>query len=207
MSAFDDLFDKSPLPIVFKQAKTISKEECRAVYDYMNECRPKTILEFGTQYGCSTCMFICLAKWLKTDIKLHSWDILDQVKGICINKNHFMLHIEDITGKEEEVFQRYKPDMLFLDAHPYILTRNLVKICLRDKIDFMCHDVSLAIINALKARSNNFKDTTIYGAWEPYVLSELIDKKILTDDYYENDQVVVKCIRDKYGLAIVRNKK
>jgi len=54
MLKFDELFDKSALPKVIKMAKTLSKEECRAVYGYMQQKKPQVILEFGVQYGCST---------------------------------------------------------------------------------------------------------------------------------------------------------
>jgi len=201
---FNKSFDDSALPKILQKAKTLSKRECQAVYEYIDQNRPKTILEFGVQFGCSTRVFIEIAKWLNYKINLHSWDIIDIVN--CADKRDFTMHVENITNKENSILV-HNPDLIFLDAHPYILTKNLIVICLKNKINFMCHDVSFANIATLKKSSDSFKNKKAYGAWESYVLSELVSPKILTDDCYEDDKVIVKCIRDLHGLAIVQNKK
>lgn len=203
MSDFDTLFNNSCLPNIINKAKTISKKECSALFDYLAKYKPVNILEFGCQHGCSTRVFLEMTKWLDYKVNLHSWDIDNKV--IYIKQKDFTLHVEDLTNKEQNILS-YKPDLVFLDAHPYELTYNLTKVCLDNKINFMCHDVSFAIIEALKKRSNDYKDKTIYAAWEPYVLSELISDKILTENHYEDDNVIVDCIRDLYGLAIIKNK-
>ena len=201
--SFDKLFDESELPFVLSQAKTISKEECRAIYDYMKEYKPKTILEFGVQYGCSTRVFLEIAKWLDMDIDLHSWDIVDEIKKVCVRKSDFTFHKQDISGKEEETILEYKPDMVFLDAHPYYLTKELMQVCLKHKINFLTHDVATGLYEVLRERSNNFKNLNAYGAWELYILMELFSDKLLTEDHYEDDKVKIDCIRDKWGLSVV----
>lgn len=206
MSKFDELFDNSKLPEILKMAKTLSKEECRQIYLYMEEYKPKVVLEFGVQFGCSTAVFLQISKWLDLDIELHSWDIVDVVKSSCVNKKDFSFHVEDITGKEEETLLKYQPDMIFLDAHPYHMTKALMKACVKHKINFLTHDVNKRLYDGLEARSGNFKRLETYGAWELYVLAELFSPVLIEEDYFENDEVEIRCYRDIWGLCVVKVK-
>lgn len=201
---FDILFDTSCLPDTLKKAKTISKKECESIYYYMKKYKPVNILEFGTQYGCSTRAFLEMAKWIGYKINLHSWDILDSVR--CVDKNEFCFHLEDIS-KKEELLLDYKPNLVFLDAHPYYMTKNIMQICLREKINFICHDVSDDVYNTTKERSKNFSNLSCYAAWESYILQELIYKDILSVTSYENNFLFVDFTIDRYGIAIIRHKK
>jgi len=206
MEKFDNLFDNSRLPGILSIAKTLSKEECRQIYHYMKEYMPNKILEFGVQFGCSTAVFLQIAEWLGLDIELHSWDIIDVVKKQCVDKNDFNFHKVDITGREEEIILEYKPDMVFLDAHPYHMTKDLMINCVKYKINFLTHDVAIGLYNELKIRSDNFNKLEIYGAWELYILCELFSDKLLIEDYFENDQVQIKCYRDQWGLSVIKVK-
>jgi len=203
---FDNAFDNSKIPEILKKTKTISKEEWRAIYQYIEEKHPSTIFEFGAEYGVSAFAFLEMANWLKIKVDFHSWDIVDRIK--CVDKTRLQYHLDDITGREHIEFDKYKPDLVFLDAHPYVLTKNIIKICLSRKINFMCHDVGLNIWEKAKHFSNNFTSgfTHCRVAWELYVLMELIDKSLLEKDFFENDKVKVRMIRDMYGLAIVEVK-
>jgi len=209
MMDFDLLFDRSDLPYVLKQAKTLSKEECRAIYNYFEEYKPKRILEFGTQYGCSTRVFIEISKWFGLDAEVHSWDINCQIRKDCVDRNSFTFHQEDITGKEKHIIDTFRPDLVFLDAHPYELTKNLMTVCIEKDINFMCHDVSVEIYERSKLRSNNFtnKNPSNGTEWELYLLKELISKDIINRDFFENDKIIVECVRDRFGLAIIKTKK
>jgi len=206
---FDELFDNGCLPKVLKVNRSLSKEECRNICSYMSENRPKVMFEFGVQNGCSTRAFVEMAKWnVLDDFELHSWDIVDEVQ--CISKDDFHFHLEDVTGKEETIFGKYNPDLVFLDAHPYELTRNIMKICLERKIDFMAHDVVHSIgLQRTCVRTNGFTDLTVKtnANWELYLMGILINTQLWHDDYYEDDVLEVNCIRDSCGLAIVKFKR
>lgn len=205
---FDEFFDNSNLPDMLKRAKTLSKKECNGIFDYMRDKKDIILLEFGTQYGCSTAVFLQIAKHLEININLHSWDVMDIVKKDIVDKRDFSLHIENITGREKFIFNEYKPNLVFLDAHPYDLTKNIVSICLERKIDFMCHDVSPEIYERTKRQTDNFINKSIKtkAAWELLILMELISESLLTSNGFTNDKIRVNCIRDKYGLAIIENK-
>jgi len=206
--SFDELFDNGCLPKVLKVNRSLSKEECRHIYNYMNEKNPKVMFEFGAQNGCSTKSFVEMAKWVNIGFSLHSWDIVDELK--CISKKEFNFHLEDVTGNEEFIFDKYHPDFVFLDAHPYELTRNLIKICLKRKIDFIMHDIAYSIgLQRTCERTNGFTDLSVKtnANWELFLLGVLINTKIWHDDYYENDVLEVKCIRDSCGLAIIKFKR
>lgn len=206
MRKFDELFDQSALPKILGMAKTLSKEECRQIYNYMEEYRPKVVLEFGVQFGCSTAVFLQISKWLELDIELHSWDIVDVIKKACVSKNDFVFHQEDITGHEEEIIVQYNPDMVFLDAHPYYMTKALMTACVKNKINFLTHDVVKNLYDELKIRSDNFQKLDTCGQWELYILAELFSPTLIDMDYFEDDKVEIRCYRDKYGLSIIKVK-
>ena len=149
-----------------------------------------------------------MAKWADLDFELHSWDVMDVLK--CISKEEFHFHIEDVTGKERETFDKYNPDFVFLDAHPYQLTKNIIEICLERKIDFMCHDVDYRVgLQRTCDRTNGFKDLRVKtnANWELFLLGTLINTQIWHDDYYENDKLEINCIRGGCGLAIIKFKR
>jgi len=206
---FDELFDVSPLPCILKKARTLVKEECREIYSYMSSLRPKTILEFGVQYGCSSRVFLEIGKWIGSEVVLHSWDIVDAVRKDCISKDDFYFHIENISGKEKGLFDKYAPDLLFLDAHPYRMTKSLIQECLSRKIDFMTHDVEYFVFDRAKKQSKNFTDFGVYVDWELYILGELISTDLYIKDYYENELLIAKCFRGHGGggLSIIRFKR
>jgi len=206
-NSFDKLFDNSCVPKALKVNRSLSKEECRHIFSYMQERKPKMMLEFGVQNGCSTRAFVEMAKWAKLNMTLHSWDIMDVLK--CIGKNEFNFHLGDITGKERAVFDEYNPDFVFLDAHPYQLTKNIIEICLERKIDFMCHDVVYPVgLQRTCERTNGFSDLRVEtnANWELFLLGTLIHTQLWHEDYYENNELEVKCLREHNGLAIVRFK-
>jgi len=206
---FKDLYENSDLPSVLKEAKTLSMNECEEIYNYMEKNRPKVILEFGTQFGCSTRVFLEIAKWLEYEVQLHSWDIVNVVKPKCVNQKDFSLHIEDITHKTTKIINRHNPDLVFLDAHPYKLTKNLMDECLNRKITFMAHDIGFEVGKKRAAvRSDNFTNFSndTKTEWELYLLCNLISEDLWEKDYYEDENMTVKCTRDRYGLAIVEFK-
>lgn len=205
---FDNWFDNSVLPKILSKAKTIDKKECKEIYNYFVRKKPKRIFEFGVQYGCSTRFFLELSEFLKLPLELHSFDISNNVKYADPEK--FKLHIKDITTNVDETFNELGyPDLVFLDAHPYKITKNLMNKCLNERIDFMAHDVSQKIgrIRASK-RTNNFTNFSIdTGAeWELYTLCELISKDLWNNDNYMSNDLQVKIITGRYGLGIVEHK-
>lgn len=206
---FNKLYDNSGLASVLSKAKTLSKDECQALYMYMDKQRPKNIIEFGTQFGCSTRAFIEISKWLKYNIDLHSWDIRDSIRKDCVDKKDFTFHLEDMTGRESEIFNTYKPDFVFLDAHAYTLTRTLMVECLRRKINFAAHDTYLPALDEVRKLTNNFKDHSKYVNWEVFLLGDLISKDLWRINDFENDFVIVKSTRmdGGYGMTIVEVKK
>ena len=204
MSDFEKFWIKYNLGKVMKSAKTLSKMECCAIFNYMKKNKPKTILEFGVQYGCSSRLFVDSAKFIGYNLNLHSWDVIKAHK--LIDKKEFYFHKEDITGKEKETFKKYVPDLVFLDAHVYALTKNLIELCLKKKVNFMAHDTELLAVCKRRSKDfTNFSNKT-NAQWEPYLLGKLIHKDLWSKDVYENDKVLVRLIRDKYGLGIIEHK-
>lgn len=204
MANFNDFYKKSKMADILKKAKTLSAVECRAVFKYMKTYKPKTILEFGVQYGCSTRMFIEIAKSLGYKLNLHSWDIEEGYR--FVKSNQFTFHKEDITGREKKIIEEYKPNLIFLDAHPYNLTKNLMELCVDKKINFMAHDISL--LERCRKQTGGFKNKKVVQTpWEAYLIGKVIDESLWTKDLFENDKLIARCIRDKFGLAIVEHKK
>lgn len=196
---FDNNFDSSVLPAILRRAKTLSKEECRVAFNYMEKYRPRLLCELGTQYGCSTRAFLEMSKWLGLDLIIHSWDVLDTVR--CIDKKDFFYHLEDISGHELEWLETYKPDFIFFDCHIFALLKTAIKLCLYNKIDFMVHD--MALYERASRESDNFQNFNVVTQWEAFLIPELIDKSLLTVDYFENNSLTAICCRERFGICSV----
>jgi len=209
MNEFASFFNNKDLQVALKQDRTLVKGECEALFEYMKQECPKTILEFGTKYGCSTRFFVEAKKWLNLDTNLHSWDIVDSVRPICVNKQDFNFHLEDMTGKEDEIFDKYDPDFLFLDGHAYSMTRRIMIECLKRKINFSAHDVYDGALVRAKKRTNNFSDFSVYVNWEIYLIGDLISKDLWEKQSYEDEFVRARRIITPggCGIAMVEVKK
>jgi len=208
LTEFNKWFESTDLPNILNKAKTIDRKECFEIYKYFIQYRPSVIFEFGVQFGCSTRFFLELAKHLNLNVNMHCFDIKNIIK--FVEPNQITMHIEDITNKVEEVFNSLpKPDLIFLDAHPYQLTKILVQKCLEEKINFMAHDTSQEIgkIETAK-RTNNFTNfsNSIVAAWELYILCELISQDLWTNPEYHNDKLDLNITTGRYGLAICQHK-
>lgn len=202
--SFEEYFLKYNISEVISKVKTLSKGELNFVYKYFEKNKPKSMLEFGVQKGCSTYCFLKLAEYFEYDMSLHCWDIRDSI--IYPDRSKFSLHIEDVSEKAQDIINYYEPDFIFLDAHPYYLTKNFMEECLSKKINFMCHDVALNLIERCRKESNNFTKKEAYTTWEAYLIGELIDKSLWEKDFFENDKFTAICNRDKYGIFILEHK-
>jgi len=201
MIDFENSFKNSKLPYVLGKAKTLSKKECESIYNYMKEYKPHTILEFGVQFGCSSKAMLDMSRWLKLNTSLHSWDTKKIFR--YVEENEFTFHHENVTEKEPQCIDKYKPDLLFIDAHHYPLVKNLIKLCLQRKINFIIHDTIKSLVDNCRENSNNFTDTSKPLHWEIVTLGQLVSEEIWDNDYYENDTLIVKSTRDRFGISIV----
>ena len=201
---FDYLFNQSGLSQMLSKAKTLSKEECRLLFEYVSRKKPRTILEFGTQYGCSTKVFLEIAKWLGIPLILHSWDIIDVVKEV--SKRDFIFHLENVTGRELPIIEEYQPDFVFLDGISFELAKNMMNICLSKKIDFMLHSITRALYERVRIASNNFTFFDMYVPWESYLLVKLAGLDMLDKDFFENSEFKITCRKELYGVCIVEMK-
>jgi len=170
-------------------AKTLTMPEVLFLAEYLEKKRPKRILEFGTQYGCSAFAFKKISDRFDLGIEVHSWDIHDQRKPEL--KDAFTFHCENFMNIN---FMIQDDDVLFLDAHDYRLTSYLMHNCIDCKRDFMCHDVSSDSFDIRRRE------------WELPLLGELIHPAVWTEDHYENKDLTVDKLVDKFGVAIVRHK-
>ena len=135
---FDSLFDASELPNIITKNKTVSKEECRGIFQYMEKYRPQKILEFGTGAGISCKAFLTFGKWLGLGLNFHSWDKRkSKLLMQYADRKEFVFHEQDVTGQEAEILDKHSPDLIFFDVHPYKLLNNMVSLCLKRKINFM----------------------------------------------------------------------
>lgn len=187
---FDEWYDNGPLPYVLSQAKSLAKEEVRFASGYFASKKPSTMIELGVQYGCSARTWLELAKLHGLRFELLAYDIKDSIHDDCVDRNEITFSLENITGYEAVVLENFRPDLVFLDAHPLSLTRNMFRACKKRKIDMMLHDVSLKLMNT---------------HWERKVLCQEISHLLKEGEnlIYENDKVKVTIVVDKTGLAIV----
>ncbi len=144
-----------------------------------------------------------MAACLGLDLELHSWDIVDVVQ--YADKSQFHFHLQNIDTIR--TFNEHtKPDVIFFDAHPYEATKRLMLKCMTCGVDFIAHDITVECYERTKKDSDGFENKSVYANWEAYLIPELIDNSLLTNDYFENDKLKVTCVRERYGVCVVEMK-
>ena len=205
MEALQKIWAENNISQMTDVVKTLSFTESSFIFNYIAKHKPKVIFEFGTQHAVSTRIFYEICKSFGYEPTIHCFDVVDEIK--YIDKDKIVFHHEDITGREQQFISDLKPDLIFLDAHPFQLTSNLVDICLAEKIDFMAHDVSLEIHERARVQSDNFQNKGKYTNWELFILMEKIDKDLDKLDHYSSAEMTIDIIRDRFGLAVIEFKK
>lgn len=189
------------------ERKTLSLEEAFIICIIVGLFRCKTIVEIGTQYGRSTRRIIDIKNSLGIDGKVVTFDIVDQVKYFTPNEAKLIL--KDVTWSfRSDVLDPYKPDFIFLDAHPYHLIKNVVQGVLEERTCILAiHDCSRGLCNPKMTLSKDDPNVTSdTGCWERHVLAEIFgieDPLSPKLDYFRSSTHLLKIFETPHGLAVI----
>lgn len=162
------------------------------------------ILEVGTQYGVSACIFREGLMRMGITPRIVTYDITAMPHYFQDHEVEFRQ--EDITNRCGAVLDELNPDMVFLDAHPWHLTYNLTVEARRRKRLLMMHDVNDAIWehhlqNGLLPVQGNECNTGVQ--WERKVL-EVVFGPGIHSRHHRTDDYAIDLICSQHGVAICR---
>lgn len=192
----------------FGELKTLSTAEAFIIYLLLKRYRPASIVEIGTQFGRSTRRIIDAKNHLALPSPVICYDVVDHVQHF--SPSEAALHLNDVTHTvSEDVLDRYPPGLLFLDAHPYYLLKNVTAGVLRHPKPWILviHDCGKGLCNpnmTLAREARTVTSTT--GIWERHVLAELFgipDPLSAALDHIEAARHRLDIFDTQHGLAVI----
>lgn len=189
--------------------KTQSHENITVWIAALLELRPKCIVEFGTQTGCSSLVLARLCRFLGVKSKIVTINIVDELKHRDRDVEYV---INDFTGNIGQVWKRWNPDIIFQDAHMYYLIKEILDESEKKHRNTMhfFHDVGHRLFKNPMSIPYEAIPTSATGSWERHVLA-LYDDKILKQDVrsINNSKVKVHIFdgcadSQEFGLGVLR---
>lgn len=157
------------------ELKTLNTDETFIVYLMLRFYKPASFIEVGTLLGRSTRRFIDIKKELNLPFEIQCYDIVNKVSHFKPHEAKLILH--DLTNNVEKTLVNYpKPGLIYLDAHPYYLTTEVIRYVLNNPGWVLAiHDSGKALCNPNMTISKDDPGaiTSQTGHWERYCLGEV----------------------------------
>lgn len=204
---YKEFYQKKRYADILRECKSLCLEEAFIIYLAAAFYSPKNIIEIGTQYGESTRRLIDIKNLLRSDAKAITFDIVNKVRHFAPEEAGFIL--KDVTRTfRKDVLSTYKPGLIYLDARPYYLLKNVIRDCLSaSKWVLAIHDCGRGLCNPhMRLAKEDANVTSLTGVWERYVLAEAFGiKNPLSEelDYIETASHRMKIFSTTHGLALV----
>jgi len=189
------------------ERKTLSMEEAFLMYVMFRQYQPESVIEIGTQYGKSTRRLIDLRKFAGQNAKVVCFDIEDQVK--YFDKSEADLVLKDITNSfREDVLEKYAPGLIYLDAHPYHLLKNVIQAVLENGNWLVAvHDCAPGLCNPnMELEKDDLHITSSTGHWERHVLAEIFGVADVLGErlnHLETNRHTEMIFETPHGLAVI----
>ncbi|MFQ5437053.1 MAG: hypothetical protein ACE5FD_19515 [Anaerolineae bacterium] len=110
------------------------------------------------------------------------------------------------------LFAGQQIDLLHNDAHPYDLIHWSVQEAIWNHVPVLTfHDVGQVHRGSFRAESYTLSqeekikccvDWGVYGHWERHVMAELLDERILREDFVENEQWRIQIFDSLFGFGV-----
>ena len=190
------------------ESRTLSFEEAFLIYLSAWRLRPAQVVEIGTQFGKSTRRIVDILYLLSLNSQVTCFDILDEIKYVTHDEVGLVIH--DVTQDfQDSVLRKIKPGLIYLDARPYRLLKNVITNYLDWSLRHPCilaiHDCSPGLYNPnmwiSRSRLDGISSRT--GVWERHVLSEIfgVANEKLDDSYSANHHL--RIFHTQHGLALI----
>ncbi|NJL53873.1 class I SAM-dependent methyltransferase [bacterium] len=193
---------------ILGERKTLATEEAFIIYVLASNFRPQNFVEIGTQHGRSTRRIIDLAQRLGLNASITCFDIVNLVKHFSPDEANLVL--KDITETvKEDIFGCYESGIIYLDAHPYYLLKNVLKTFLKyQNWILVIHDCSRGLCNPQMnlSREDVLGITSLTGHWERHVLAEIFNVDDVMSDclnYGQTESHVRMIFDTPHGICVI----
>jgi len=198
---------------VLGERKTLCFEEAFIISVILRLVRPANVVEIGTQYGKSTRRIIDIKNALNLNSQVTCFDIEDQVR--FFESQEAQLILKDVTHTfQHDVLETCAPEVIFLDAHPYYLLRNVISGVLdapKGGCILVIHDCAKGLCNPSMRQSKDDPNvTSTLGVWERHVLAEIFGIANPLSEQLDDIETVthrLKIFGTPHGLAVIMPKK
>jgi hypothetical protein len=190
------------------ESRTLSFEEAFLIYLSIGHLQPAQVVEIGTQFGKSTRRIVDMLNLLSLNSHVTCFDILDEMK--YVSHDEVRLVIRDVTKDfQSSVLSKINPGLIYLDARPYHLLKNVITSYLEWSLTHPCilaiHDCSPGLYNPRMWISRSRQDgiSSRTGVWERHVLGEIFgvvnDKldEVCTSSHH------LRIFNTQHGLALI----
>ena len=190
------------------QIGTLSSEEAFVIHCLTAIYQPPELIEIGTHQGKSTRRILDSIGHLQLKTRVTCYDIEDLAQ--YFSPDEATLVLRDVTDSvERDILDRYPPGIIYLDAHPWHLLKNVVAAVLRREDWLLAiHDCSPILCNPKMTISRDEPSliTMRTGHWERHVLAEVfgfadpLDARL---NALETDTHLLRVFGTQHGLAVI----
>ena len=193
------------------QVGTLSSEEAFVLHCLKARFQPPALIEIGTHQGKSTRRILDSIARLQLDTAVTCFDIEDIVR--YFSPDEATLALRDVTDTvETDILDRYAPGIIYLDAHPWRLLKNVIAAALRREDWLLAiHDCSPILCNPNMTISRDQPSliTARTGHWERYVLAEVFGLDDPLDPRLNDLETATHQLRifgTQHGLGVIAPK-
>ena len=203
---------RSPSRATDGLAKSMDVAEGFAAWALVKHCRPRVLVELGTQHGISARLWKEALKAYVPAHELFLCDLEDRREFIGDDESTFLKG--DARQTLQQVFETRRVDLLFNDAHPYDLIRwSLLEGLKRGVGVFAFHDVgrhhprgpfraagASAGENDKRAHGEEYGT---FGTWERHVMAEVFDPSVVREDKVDANGLRIQFFDSLFGFGVV----
>lgn len=193
------------------QVGTLSSEEAFVIHCLCARFQPPELIEIGVHQGKSTRRILDSLAHLELKTRVTCFDIEDLVRYFSPDEATLLLH--DVTESvEQDILDPYAPGIIYLDAHPWRLLKNVIAAVLRRQDWLLAiHDCSPILCNPRMTISRDQPDliTARTGHWERHVLAEVFGLGDPLDgrlNELETDTHQLRVFGTQHGLGVIAPK-
>ncbi len=188
--------------------KTLTDEESFLFDFYFSNRKCRNFVEIGTQYGKSTRRILDIRKRHRLGFKTTCFDV--EKYEVLFQKNEADLVLHDVTEDfEVEVLQKYSPEVIFLDARPYPLLKNVVSGIMKNQWRgvLLIHDCAPGLCNPDQSPDRDNVHSDNQGLWERIALARIAGiedpRSVLLDDCrFQGYHLHI--FNTSHGMAVLR---